>query len=128
MFGAWEGTVDQALERRREARRREWVALRGVVTRAEQRMTEIVREAEDDGDINAAGCASSAEWIAQLSNTDYRNAKCLATTSNALRSLPALDTALSNGALNLDQVTAAATHATPATDADCDALAKKALR
>ena len=39
-------------------------------------------------------------------------------TSEALRSLPALDHALSTGALTLDQVAAAAEFATPASDAE----------
>jgi hypothetical protein len=39
-------------------------------------------------------------------------------TSDALRSLPALDHAMSTGALTLDQVAAAAEYATPASDAE----------
>ena len=45
-------------------------------------------------------------------------------TSEALRDLPALDEALSTGALTLDQVAAAAPFATPETD---DELARVAV-
>ena len=44
-------------------------------------------------------------------------------TSSALRSLPALDQALSTGALSLDQVAAAAQYATPDTDAELARIA-----
>ena len=50
MFATLEGTVDQARERRREARRREVRAISSREARIKQRLTEIVREAEDDGD------------------------------------------------------------------------------
>src|SRR5258708_32772009 len=113
MFVALEGTVDQALERRREARRREARALCEQRARLAQRLTEIVREADDDGDWRAAGCSSSAQWLAQISSSDYRTAVRITRTSSALRSLPALDQALSAGVLSLDQVAAAAEFATP---------------
>ena len=77
-----------------------------------------MREAEDDGDWRGAGCSSSAQWLAQISSSDYRNAARITRTSSALRSLPALDHALSTGALTLDQVAAAAEFATPASDAE----------
>jgi hypothetical protein len=64
MFASVDGTVDQALEREREA------------------------------------------------------CRCELRASEALRGLPALDEALSTGALTLDQVAAAAEFATPATDAE----------
>jgi hypothetical protein len=124
MFGTAEGTVDQALERRREARRCELRLLREQEARLKQRVTEIVREADDEGDWEAAGCSSSAQWLAQVSSSDYRSALRITRTSSALRSLPALDAALSRGALTLDQVAAAAPFATPETDAE---LARVAL-
>ena len=38
------------------------------------RPTKLVREADDHGDWKAAGCSSSAQWLAQLSSSDYRTA------------------------------------------------------
>ena len=87
-------------------------------TRVKQRLTEIVREAEDDGDWRDAGCTSGAQWLAQISSSDYRNAQRITRTSDALRRLPALDHAMSTGVLTLDQVAAASEFATPATDAE----------
>ncbi len=124
MFATLEGTVDQVLERRREARRREVRAIGAEQARLAQRLTEIVREADDEGDWQAAGCSSSAQWLAQISSSDHRTAKRITHTSAALRELPALDHALSTGALNLDQVAAAAEFATPESDAE---LARVAL-
>jgi hypothetical protein len=118
MFGTLDGAVDQALERRRAARRRELVAICAQVARLEQRVTEIVREADDDGDWKAAGCSSSAQWLAQVCSSDHRTAVRITRTSVALRSLPALDHAMSTGALTLDQVAAAAEFATPESDAE----------
>ena len=86
--------------------------------RLDQELMEIAREAEDEGDWQAAGCSSGAQWLAQVSSSDYRTAQRITRTSEALRLLPALDHALSTGALNLDQVVAAAEVATPATDAE----------
>jgi len=86
--------------------------------RDDQRTTEIVREAEDDGDWKAAGCSSSAQWLAQISSSDYRAAVRVTDTAEALRSLPALDEAMSAGVLSLDQVAAAAEFATADTDAE----------
>ena len=77
-----------------------------------------MREADDDDDWRAAGCSSSAQWLAQLSSSDHRTAVRITRTSTALRSLPALDHALSTGALTLDQVAAAAEFATPESDAE----------
>ena len=74
MFATLEGTVDQARERRREARRRELRSLCEQEARIKQRVTEIVREADDEGDWEAAGCSSSAQWLAQISSSDYRTA------------------------------------------------------
>ena len=69
-------------------------------------------------DWRAAGCSSSAQWLAQVSSSDHRTAVQITKTSVALRSLPALDHALSTGALTLDQVAAAAEFATPESDAE----------
>ena len=55
MFATLEGTVDQALERRREWRRREVRAIGEQQARLAQRLTEIVREADDEGDWQSAG-------------------------------------------------------------------------
>ncbi len=118
MFATVDGTVDQVRERRREARRRELRSLCEQEARIKQRVTQIVREADDDGDWQAAGCSSSAQWLAQISSSDHRTAERITRTSAALRSLPALDHALSTGALTLDQVAAAVQFATPDTDAE----------
>jgi hypothetical protein len=114
---AMDGTIDQPLERRREARRRELRSLCVQEARINQRVTQLVREADDAEDWRAAGCSSSAQWLAQLSQSDYRSAQRITATSSALRSLPALDHALGTGALSLDQVAAAAEFATPESDA-----------
>jgi hypothetical protein len=124
MFATSEGTVDQELERRREARRSRVVSLCERRARLEQELTQVVREADDEDDWRAAGCSSSAQWFAQISSGDYRSALRLTRTSSALRSLPALDEALGTGALTLDQAAAAAEFATPETDAE---LARVAL-
>ena len=117
MFATLDGTVDQERERRREARRCELRVLCEQEARIKQRVTQIVREADDDGDWQAAGCSSSAQWLAQVSSSDHRTAARITRTSQALRELPALDQAMSTGALTLDQVAAAAEFATPETDA-----------
>jgi hypothetical protein len=51
MFATVDGAVDQLLERRREARRRELLLLCSDEARIKQRVTEIVRAADDDGDL-----------------------------------------------------------------------------
>ena len=124
MFATLEGTVDQVLERRREGRRRELRSLCEQEARIQQRVTQIVREADDEEDWRAAGCSSSAQWLAQISSSDHRTAVRITRTGDALRELPALDHALSTGALTLDQVAAAAEFATPESDAE---LARVAL-
>jgi hypothetical protein len=124
MFATPDGTIDPVRERRRAARRRELRSLCVQEARIKQRVTQIVREADDDGDWRAAGCSSSAQWLAQLSSSDYRSAQRITATSSALRGLPALDHAMSTGALSLDQVAAAAEFATAASDA---ALARLAV-
>jgi hypothetical protein len=123
MFATEERTIDQQRERRRDARRCELRSLRAQEARIKQRVTEIVREADDDGDWSAAGCSSSAQWLAQVTSSDYRSAVQITRTSEALRSLPALDHALSSGTLTLDQVAAAAPLATPETDAQLARIA-----
>jgi hypothetical protein len=123
MFATLDGAVDQVRERRREARRRELRSLCEQEARIKQRVTQIVREADDDGDWQAAGCSSSAQWLAQISSSDHRTAARITRTSSALRSLPALDHAMSTGALTLDQVAAAAEYATPASDAELARIA-----
>jgi 5-methylcytosine-specific restriction endonuclease McrA len=123
MFALEEGTVDQALERRREARRCRVRANRELVAQLDQELTEIVREAEDEDDWRSAGCSSSAQWVAQLCRSDYRTAERITRTGEALRALPAIDRAMSTGALTLDQAVAAAKHATPETDAEIARIA-----
>jgi HNH endonuclease len=118
MFATRDGTIDQTRERRREARRRELRSLSEQEARIKQRVTQIVREADDEEDWRAAGCSSSAQWLAQVCSSDHRTAAVITRTSSALRGLPALDQALSTGVLTLDQVAAAAEFATPETDAE----------
>ena len=73
----------------------------------------------------SAGCSSSAQWLAQISSSDHRTATAHhATPATRCASLPALDHALSTGALTLDQVAAAAEFATPAER--CRARARRA--
>ncbi len=57
----------------------------------------VAREADDEGDWAAAGCSSSAQWLAQISRSDHRSAVRITRTSSALRELPALDHALGTG-------------------------------
>ncbi|MEA2208965.1 MAG: hypothetical protein QOF54_1442, partial [Solirubrobacteraceae bacterium] len=123
MFALVDGTVDQALEREREACRRELRELSEREARDKQRVTELVRQADDRGDWKSAGCSSSAQWFAQVYRSDYRTAQRITRTSDALRDLPALDDAMSRGELTLDQVAAASEFATPETDAQLARLA-----
>jgi hypothetical protein len=102
----------------RQARWRMLVSNCEQIARLTQQNTEIVRRADDAGDWRVAGCASSAEWYARASHSDYRAAARITQTADALRALPALDQAMSTGALSLDQVAAAAEFATPETDAE----------
>ncbi|MEA2208357.1 MAG: hypothetical protein QOF54_834, partial [Solirubrobacteraceae bacterium] len=67
-------------ERRREARRCELRSLCEQEARIKQRVTEIVRAAEDDGDWQAAGCSSSAQWLAQVCSSDHRTAERITRT------------------------------------------------
>ncbi len=118
VFATSEQAVDQARGRRREARRRELRSLCVQEARIKQRVMQLVREADDDGDWRVAGCSSSAQWFAQLTSSDHRTAVRITATGSALRALPALDHALASGALSLDQVAAAAEFATPESDAE----------
>jgi hypothetical protein len=111
-------TLDGAIEQGREARRCRLRSLSEQEARIKQEVTQVVREADDAGDWRAAGCSSSAQWLAQVYSSDYRSAQQVTRTSSALRCLPALDEALGTGALTLDQVAAAAAYATPETDAE----------
>src|ERR1700710_2034020 len=117
MFDTPEGTIDHARERRREARRVEARSICAQKARLDQRLTVISREAGAEGDWKAAGCTSGAQWLAQITSSEYRTAATLVDAGAALTKLPALDEALSSGAMNLDQVTAAIPYATPETDA-----------
>jgi Domain of unknown function (DUF222)/HNH endonuclease len=123
MFALGEWTVDQALEREREACRRRLGELSEQAARIDREVTRLVREADDRGDWKSAGCSSRAQWFAQVYRSDYRTAVRITDTSEALRDLPALDEALSTGALTLDQVVAAAEVATPESDAELARMA-----
>jgi hypothetical protein len=121
MFGG-EGGEAQALLQAgaigRAVCERELVSISAEQARLAQRVTLLVRVADERGYWRAAGCSSSAAWLAQLSHSDYRTAAKVASTSDALRRLPALDEAMRSGVLGLDQVAAAAEFATPETDAE----------
>jgi hypothetical protein len=108
----------QVTEIGRQARWRALVSNCEEIARLTQQNTQIVRAADDAGDWRAAGCASSADWYARVSQSDYRAAARVTETADALRALPALDAAMSAGVLSLDQVAAAAEFATPETDAE----------
>ena len=84
MFAAVDEAVDGALERAREACRGEIRSLCAQQARIKQRLTELVREADDDGDWQAAGCSSSAQWLAQVASSDHRTAVRITKTSEAL--------------------------------------------
>ncbi len=118
MFALHDETVDHALERARDARVRRVRVLSAERARIDHELTEIARAAGDAGDWQAAGCSSGAAWLAQTARSEFRTAARITKTAEALRALPALDEALSTGALTLDQVAAATRFATPATDAE----------
>jgi hypothetical protein len=118
MFEALDETVCQVEEIGRTARWRMLVSNCAEIARLTQQNTQIVRAADDHGDWRVAGCASSAEWYARASQSDFRAAARVTDTAEALRRLPALDEAMSSGVLSLDQVAAAAEFATPDTDAE----------
>ena len=123
MFALLEGTVDQALERRREARRRAMRTAAAQIARSQHELTVLTREGDDEGDWQAAGCTSSPQWVALVCHSDYGTAKRISEVAGALREQPAIDEAMSTGALTLDQSAAALKHATPETDAQIARLA-----
>ena len=123
MFDVLEGTIDHTRERARDA---DWCELGSIAEQEAQiarRRIVIVRRADARGDWRDAGYASSAQWLAQASRSEYHTAQRITRTSDALRSLPALDEAMSAGDLTLDQVAAAARVATPETDAELARIA-----
>jgi Domain of unknown function (DUF222)/HNH endonuclease len=123
MFGTSQETIDHAFERECAAAVDEVLTIREQQARLDQRLTEISRRAEDRGYWKAAGCSSAAQWLAQITSSDYRTARRLTETAEALRDLPALDLAFSAGDLTLDQVAAAAPIATPESDAEIARIA-----
>jgi hypothetical protein len=118
MFATLGGTIHQARGLRRAARLRELDEISEREARDKQRVTEIVREADDDDDWRDAGFSSSAQWFAHVYRSDHRTARLITSTSEALCTLPALDEKLGTGELTLDQVAAAAEFATPETDVE----------
>ena len=117
MFAGVSGTVDRTVEAARIACLRELAEISAQEARNKQRVTRLVREADERGDWRAAGYASLAQWFAQAYRVDSQTAKRVTETSGKLDELPALDAALGSGALSLEQVAAAVEYATPATDA-----------
>jgi hypothetical protein len=116
MFAPLDEPVDVTAGR--ERRRRELVSIGAAQAQLDQRLTLIVREADEHADWQAAGFSSRSSWLAQTLNSTHRSALQLARTASALRVLPALDSAFGMGVLTLDQVAAAAEFATPATDTE----------
>jgi hypothetical protein len=116
MFYVLDGTVDHARERAKAADLREVRWILAQQARLDQQLTVIVRRVHDRGDWIDAGCTSTTQWLAQISTSDYRTAERITRTSDALRELPALDEAMSNGELSLDQAVAVVEVATPETD------------
>jgi hypothetical protein len=111
-------TEDGVLDRVRAACCGELRALAGAQARIAWRVTELVREADERGDWRAAGCSSSAAWLAEVCGSDHSTAVWITRTATALGGLPVLDAALGRGVLSLDQVVAAVEFATPETDAE----------
>jgi HNH endonuclease len=70
-----------------------------------------------------SGYSSPAAWFAHFYRCDFRGAQRVVETAEALRELPALEEALSEGELTLDQVAAAAPIATPESDAEIARIA-----
>src|SRR4051812_18544679 len=124
MFGTAEGTIDQALERQAATCLRRLAELCEEAARRDQEVSELVRAADDRGDWKRAGFSSSATWFAHAYRSDHKTAIRVTETSEALRTLPALEHAFSIGDLTLDQVAAATPFATPKTDAE---IAREAL-
>src|SRR4051812_7651331 len=123
MFDTSHATIDHRFERECAAAVDEVLAIREQQARLDQRLTEISRRSDDLGYWKAAGCSSLAQWLAQITSSDYRSARLLTETAQALRTLPALDAAFSAGELTLDQVAAAAPIATPESDAEIARIA-----
>jgi hypothetical protein len=123
MFDVLEGTLDHTLNARRGARQRRLREIREQTSQLAQEVTQIVRDADDEDDWRAAGCSSSAQWLAQIYDADYRAAERITRTSDALRALPVLDEAMSNGELSLDQALAVVEVATPETEAELTRIA-----
>ena len=71
MFATLDGTIDQLRERRREARRCELRSLCEQEARIKQRVTQIVREADDEGGLAGGGllveCAVAGAGLQQRS-------------------------------------------------------------
>jgi hypothetical protein len=118
MFDTAQRTIDHQRERERFDVEREVRSNLEQQARLAQRLTEITRLADERGYWKAAGCSSPAQWLAQISSSDYRTAARIVEVGNALRELPALDQALKTGDLTLDQVAAATPCATRETDAE----------
>jgi hypothetical protein len=123
MFGTAEGTIDHTLERASTACRRELDEISDREARDKQRVLELVRGAIDRGDPKRAGYSSPVGWFAQAYRCDYGTARRIIETAEALRELPALEEALGEGDLTLDQVAAAAPIATPESDAEIARIA-----
>ncbi len=124
MFDQTSESASLVLERVREAcvsRLRE-LSLQEALIQAER--MELQRAADARGDWKAAGCSSSAQWLAGASGSEFGTARRITRTNEALRSLPCLDEAFTSGTLTLDQVSAAAQFATAETD---DELARLAV-
>jgi hypothetical protein len=115
--------IDHTYERQREADEREARAIVSQQAQLSQRLTVISRRAEARGYGAATGCTSAAQWLAQITSSDYGTAARITQVAKELDELPALDRALCSGELNFDQVAAASRHATPATDAELARLA-----
>jgi Domain of unknown function (DUF222)/HNH endonuclease len=84
---------------------------------------ELVRGAKDRADWKRAGFSSLAAWFAHVYRCDYRTALRITDTAEALRELPALDEALGQADLTLDQVAAATPFATAESDAEIARIA-----
>jgi hypothetical protein len=81
MFATLDGTLEQA----REARRCRLRSLSEQEARIKREVTRVVREADDAGDWRAAGCSSSAQWLARVSSSDYHSSRPLLVFRPALR-------------------------------------------
>jgi hypothetical protein len=123
MFGVVDEERSHPVESADEALWRELGEISDLEARNKQRVTELVRLADERGTWKRAGCSSLAQWFAQAFRCDYRAALRVTETAAALRALPALDEAMSSGSLTLDQVAAATPFATPESDAELARIA-----